>query len=131
MEDFVHLVRQAQSGSSEAFTLLVTRFQNMAYGYANAILSDFDLAQEAAQEAFIEAYQALPALREPLAFPAWLKRIVYKYCDRLTRRKFHTAVPLESIQETACRQPGPPEIIERKELNSQVAQAIQSIHWQR
>lgn len=95
MEDFVHLVHDAQTGSPEAFGLLVARFQNMAYAYAYAVLSDTDLAQDVVQEAFVEAYQALPALREPFAFPAWLKRIIYKHCDRITRRKQHPTIPLE------------------------------------
>lgn len=45
MEDFVHLVHDAQTGSPEAFGLLVARFQNMAYAYAYAVLSDTNLAQ--------------------------------------------------------------------------------------
>jgi len=53
----------------------------MAYGYAYAILSDFHLAEDAVQEVFIEAYYCLPGLHEPLAFAAWLKRIVFKHCD--------------------------------------------------
>ena len=127
MEDFVHLVHDAQTGSPEAFGLLVARFQNMVYAYAYAILSDFDLAQDVAQEAFVEAYQVLPALREPFAFPAWLKRIVYKHCDRITRRKQHPTIPLEYIEEIALPQPGPPELIERSEMRSQMNKAIHAI----
>jgi RNA polymerase sigma factor (sigma-70 family) len=127
MEDFVHLVHDAQTGSPEAFGLLVARFQNMAYAYAYAILSDFDLAQDVAQEAFVEVYQVLPALREPFAFPVWLKRIVYKHCDRITRRKQHPTIPLEYIEEIALPQPGPPELIERSEIRSQMNKAIHAI----
>jgi RNA polymerase sigma factor (sigma-70 family) len=127
MEDFVHLVHDSQTGSPEAFGLLVARFQNMAYGYAYAILGDFDLAQDVAQEAFVEAYQILPALREPFAFPAWLKRIVYKHCDRIKRRKQHPTIPLEYIEEVAIPQPGPAELIERSEMRSQMNKAIHAI----
>ncbi len=127
MENIEHLVQQAQTGDPEAFTMLVTGFQNMAYGYAFSILGDFDLAQDAAQEAFIEAYQSLPALREPLAFSAWLKRIIYKQCDRLWRRKRHEIVPLETIMETDSHLPGLQEIVERNEFSSQVQKAIYTI----
>jgi len=127
MEDFIHLVHSAQSGSLEAFTMLVTRFQNMAYGYAYAILGDFDLAQDAAQEAFIDAYQVFTDLREPVAFPAWLKRIIFKYCDRLSRQKRHETFPLDTIIDSACPEPGPQEMIERSELSIQVQKAIQAI----
>jgi RNA polymerase sigma factor (sigma-70 family) len=127
MEDFVHLVHDAQTGSPEAFGLLVARFQNMVYAYAYAVLSDFDLAQDAAQEAFVEAYQVLPALREPFAFPTWLKRIVYKHCDRIMRRKQHQTIPLEFIENLALPQPSPLDLIERSELSSQMNKAILAI----
>lgn len=127
MEDFVHLVHAAQTGSPEAFGLLVARFQNMAYAYAYAILGDFDLAQDVAQEAFVDAYQVLPALREPFAFPAWLKRIVYKHCDRIKRRKQHPTIPLEYIEQFVLPQPGPAELIERSEIRSQMNKAIHAI----
>jgi RNA polymerase sigma factor (sigma-70 family) len=127
MDDFIHLVQLARLGSQEAFTALVNRFQNMAYGYAFAILGDFDLAEDAAQEAFIEAYLSLPALREPLAFPAWLKRIVYKHCDRLTRRKQHRTIALDSIAALPARQPSLHEAAEQRELRRLVYKTIQSI----
>lgn len=127
MEDFVHLVHDAQTGSAEAFGLLVSRFQNMAYAYAYAILCDFDLAQDVAQEAFVEAYQVLPALREPYAFPAWLKRIVYKHCDRIRRRRQHPTIPLEYIEEVALPQPSLAELVERSEMSRQMNKAIHAI----
>ena len=127
MEDFVHLVYSAQTGSPEAFALLVARFQNLAYAYAYAVLGDFDLAQDAAQEAFIEVYQALPDLHAPFAFPAWLKRIVFKHCDRITRRKQLATIPLETVEEIFFPQPGPPELIERSEIRSQVDKALHDL----
>ncbi|NIR02616.1 MAG: RNA polymerase subunit sigma-24, partial [Gemmatimonadales bacterium] len=62
-------------------------FQDMAVGYAYSILGDFHLAEDAAQEAFVQAYLDLRKLRVPQAFPSWLRRIVFKQCDRFTRRK--------------------------------------------
>ncbi|RPI86845.1 MAG: sigma-70 family RNA polymerase sigma factor [Chloroflexi bacterium] len=127
MEDLAHLVHNAQTGSPEAFALLVARFQNMAYAYAYAILSDFNLAQDVVQEAFVEAYQVLPSLREPFAFPAWLKRIIYKHCDRITRRKQHQTIPLEYVEDIVSSQPGPHELIERNEMSNQVNKALHSL----
>jgi DNA-directed RNA polymerase specialized sigma24 family protein len=71
----------------------------MAYGYAYSILSDFHLAEEATQEAFIEAYQHLRSLRSPDAFPGWLRRIVFKQCDRITRGKKVLTVPLDAAAQ--------------------------------
>ena len=80
------LVSSARAGDQLAFGELVRRHQNRAVAYATAILRDRHLAEDAAQEAFVEAYRELASLREPAAFGAWLRRIVFKHCDRLTRR---------------------------------------------
>lgn len=48
----------AQNGDKEAFSEVVKRCQDMAYGIAYAMLRDTGLAQDAALEAFIAAYFA-------------------------------------------------------------------------
>jgi RNA polymerase sigma factor (sigma-70 family) len=99
----------------------------MAYGCSYSILGDFVLAQDAAQEAFIEAYRDLPKLRQPAAFPGWFRRIVFKHCDRLTRGKHFLAVPLEAAAEIASDAPGPDEIIEEREMKNGVLEAIRAL----
>jgi RNA polymerase sigma factor (sigma-70 family) len=72
----------------------------MAVGYGYSILHDFQLAEDAAQEAFFEAYRTLTKLREPAAFAGWFRRIVFKQCDRITRRRVIATVSLEPSAET-------------------------------
>ncbi len=95
MEVLQSLVIAAQNGDLDAFGLIVQRFQGMAYTSAYAMLEDAQLAEDVAQEAFIEAYLNLPKLREPAAFPGWFRRIVFKQGDRVLRGKHLTTVPLE------------------------------------
>ena len=82
--------------------MLVRRFQDMAVGYGYSILHDFQLAEDAAQEAFFEAYRTLSQLREPAAFAGWFRRIVFKQCDRITRRRVVATVPLDTSQDPAA-----------------------------
>ena len=59
IESLVELIQAPDTNLTqkhEAFGQLVNRFQDMAYGCAYAILEDTHLAQDAAQEAFVEAY---------------------------------------------------------------------------
>jgi RNA polymerase sigma factor (sigma-70 family) len=93
------IVAKARDGDAEAFAVLVRRFQDMAVGYGYSILHDFQLAEDAAQEAFFEAYRTLSKLREPAAFAGWFRRIVFKHCDRITRRRVVTTVPLDPSAE--------------------------------
>lgn len=95
METLGSIIHRVQMGNQAAYAEVVRRFQDMAIGYARAMLGDADLAEDAAQEAFIEAYVELGQLREPVAFPGWFRRIVYKRCDRLLRQRHPPVVPLD------------------------------------
>jgi RNA polymerase sigma factor (sigma-70 family) len=127
VQDWGAEVAAAQQGDLTAFTAVVRRFEDMAVGYAYSLLGDRDAAQDAAQEAFIEAYLCLKGLRQPYAFPAWLRRIVLKQCDRVTRKATVATVPLESAAELPAREPGPAETLEREEVRRTVLSAVRSL----
>ena len=127
MDDFVPLVEQAQTGDEQAYGELVQRFRDMAYGYAYAILKNFQLAEDAAQEAFVDAYRNLPKLAVPRAFPVWLKRIIYKHCDRITRGKRPVLTPLDRAYSVSSSTAGPEEMAERHDLQAQVLEAISAL----
>ena len=127
VDDLTALVTRAQADNDRAYEELVRRFQDMAYGYAYAILNDFHLAEDAAQEAFIEAYRCLAELEHPQAFPAWFKRIVFKHCDRLTRGKRVPTMALDVAEEVAAHTPGPDEMVEQRDLQAQVLSAIRTL----
>ena len=127
MEKLTSLVARTQAGDLDAYGEIVRRFQDMAYGYAYSILGDFHLAEDAAQEAFIEVYLCLGNLREPAAFPGWFRRIVFKQCDRMTRRKEIPAVPLEAAASTASPDRQPLQAAEDREMRDKVLAAIRSL----
>jgi RNA polymerase sigma factor (sigma-70 family) len=127
VEEIETLVLRAQAGDSEAFAQIVERFQDMAYGYAYAFLNDFPQAEDAAQEAFIQAYRSFADLREPRAFPAWFKRILFKYCDRVTRGNQPNLSSLEAEGELVSSLPGPAEAAEQNELTQSIDAAIQGL----
>ena len=127
MEELTSLVTRARAGDLDAYGEIVRRFQDMGYGYAYSILNDFHLAEDVAQEAFIEAYRCLGNLREPAAFPGWFRRIVLKHCDRLTRGKRVTTVPLAAAAGTASDGRQPSQAAEDREMRQAVLQAIRSL----
>jgi RNA polymerase sigma factor (sigma-70 family) len=127
MDDLTTLVLSAQRGDLDAFGRVVERFQKMAYAVAYATVGDAHLAEDAAQEAFIEAYLSLPKLREPAAFPGWFRRIVFKRGDRLIRGKRLATVPIEAAGEVVAREPGPALLAEARELRGLVQAAIDEL----
>ena len=93
---YIAVVERAQSGDLAAFAELVVAFQDLAVGTAFGWLREIELARDATQEAFLDAHLHLRELREPAAFPAWLRTLVVKHCDRVTRRPRAALTPLES-----------------------------------
>ena len=77
-------VTRAQGGDREAFEMLVERHAAETYRLAAAIVGEAD-ARDATQEVFIVAWQQLPRLREPGAFPSWLRRICVNRCRNWLR----------------------------------------------
>ncbi len=105
MEKLAPLVMRARQGESRAYEELVRRFQDMAVGYAYAMLGDWQEAEDTAQDAFISAYCSLIKLREAAAFPGWFRRIVYTQAQRRLRAKEPVWVSLEQVGELAVAGP--------------------------
>jgi RNA polymerase sigma factor (sigma-70 family) len=123
-ERLTSLVRAAQAGDEGSFADLVRAYQDIAVAYATSILRDYHLAEDAAQEAFAEAYRELPALRNPDAFAGWFRTIVFKHCDRMTRRKQHTVTGLDAALEIASPDPSPEERLARRDERAAIRAAI-------
>ena len=120
-------VERAQRGEREAYRDLVMRFQDMAVGYAFSLLKDFHLAEDAAQEALVAVFFELKSLRSPSAFVPWLRTVVRKHCDRISRRR-HINVPFEEQNELwVSDAPSPLDAIEQEEMSDLVGQAIASL----
>jgi RNA polymerase sigma factor (sigma-70 family) len=117
------------AGRQEAFGALVERYQDAAYGYAYALLGDRQLAQDAAQEAFLSAYHNLGALRVPGAFPGWLRRIVRTHCLRLRRARPPDCLPLEAVPapQHPAGGPDPAAGAEAAELRAAVGAAVATL----
>lgn len=124
---FAALVAAAQAGDLNAFGQVAERFQRMAYAVAYSMLGDAHLAEDVAQEAFIEAYICLPKLREPAAFPGWFRRIVHKRADRLVRVPQPALVGLGDVGELASSAFDPSAVAETRELQRRVRRAIDDL----
>ena len=133
MESVESLVKTVKTGERPpgqklaAFGEIVRRFQDMAYGCAYAILGDFHLAEDAAQEAFIAAYRGLHDLREPKAFGGWLRRIVLTQCSRMTRGRTIRTAPLDAAASVASDEPQPPEALEKRDMRDKVLAAVRAL----
>jgi len=134
------LVERCRQGRSmEAFEELVGRYQDRVYAIARRLLRSAEDAEDAAQEAFVRAYQALGTFRGKSSFYTWLYRILVNCCSSHVRRAVRTR-EIEGVSldaplggddedtarsfEPAARDGDPGEAADRREAHRRVREAI-------
>ena len=80
------LVARALRGDKDAFNEIFDRYSGLMLRTAYGIVKDRDSAEDAVQNALIQAWQHLPSLRETGALRPWLLRIVVNQCISFKRR---------------------------------------------
>ena len=69
------VVERVQRGDTQAFGLLVTKYQRKLARLLSRLIRNPAEVEDVAQEAFLKAYRALPHFRGESAFYTWLYRI--------------------------------------------------------
>jgi RNA polymerase sigma-70 factor (ECF subfamily) len=93
------LVERARTGDAAAFRRLVERHQDRAYAVALRITRSPAEAAEAAQEALLRSWLALPGFRGDAAFGTWLHRVVARCAlDRAVALEARRAREVEAEQ---------------------------------
>jgi RNA polymerase sigma-70 factor, ECF subfamily len=80
------LVQRARAGDADAREELVRRYLPDVYRTTVRVLGDPDLAQDAAQDAFVNAMGGLPRFRGDASFRTWLLRIAINAARSVGRR---------------------------------------------
>lgn len=135
MNDQEHnLIQAARNGDQAAFGELVQQYQKRVFALAVRMCPTPELAEEAAQEAFLAAWQGLPFFRGDSAFATWLYRLTSNACVDLLRREGRhrsAAGPSLNDEESDLHlpddAPGPQEQAERRELREQIETALQAL----
>jgi RNA polymerase sigma-70 factor (ECF subfamily) len=80
------VVIRAREGDHDAFARLAASSIGRLNAIARLILHDYAAAEDAVQEALVDAWRDLRSLREPDRFDAWLTRILVRACQDARRR---------------------------------------------
>jgi RNA polymerase sigma-70 factor (ECF subfamily) len=95
------VVAAVLAGDREAFRVLVERYHRPVLASARQILGDSELAQDAAQETFIEAFRALANLKDAQKFRAWLYGILRHRCLKVRDAAGPPMLPFDETCEAA------------------------------
>jgi RNA polymerase sigma-70 factor (ECF subfamily) len=98
------LVSRAQSGRLDAFEELVRRHRLATYRVALRVLGDESDAEDATQDAFVQAWRSLGGFRADAAFSTWMYRIVTNRCLNMLRARRRTE-PLPDDREAPASRP--------------------------
>jgi len=92
MDDIAPLLARAARGEQAAFRELYRRCRPLVVRVANGFaLLDPDEVEDVVQESFVRAFKALPRLKMPAAFEAWLLSIARNRALTLTAKKSSAA----------------------------------------
>ena len=128
------LLEKARQGDQEAFGELVRLYEKKVYALTLRMCKNPDDAAEAAQEAFLAAWQGLKFFRGEASFSTWLYRLASNACvDLLRKEQRHKAAAGPSLNdadtyiEVADDAATPQELAERSELREQIEEGLQSL----
>jgi RNA polymerase sigma-70 factor, ECF subfamily len=80
------LVKRVLAGEVARFDELVRRYERSLFRFALSRLGNRDLADEAVQESFINAFRYLASYNEAYGFRTWLWRVLINQCNRCSER---------------------------------------------
>src|SRR5678816_1304628 len=102
--DDADAIKRCQQGDREVFFFFFERYQKRAVAHAMAILFNRDDAEDAVQEAFIDAFKAIGTFDTSRTFYSWFYVLLRNRCYKLTGRRR----PTESLDEASllASQPG-------------------------
>jgi RNA polymerase sigma-70 factor, ECF subfamily len=95
------LVDAVLSGDREIYRLLVERESRSVIGVCLKVLGDPDEAQDAAQDAFVQAFRSLAGYRGDGTFGAWVGRIARRIAvARATTASQHVTTDIDAAADT-------------------------------
>jgi len=125
------IVELVLSGDTNAFGILVDRYSSAVYNLCLSACGRSADAEDAAQEAFIDAFIYLSSLTEPGKFKSWLFTIARRksYKQVYLRRDDHDIAELDEILPSDSS--APLEIIIANEKSERVAEAMKKLSGKR
>jgi RNA polymerase sigma-70 factor, ECF subfamily len=129
-EDREGTLTRAQAGDRSAFAEIIKHHQAMVFSIAYHFLNDPSVAEEVAQEIFLDLYRNLESLESPEHVSFWLRRVASHRCiDHARRRRNRPTLALDAIAEPSIEpRRGDPLLSEKlRKLTATLPEAARSV----
>ena len=120
-------IAEAKTGDKDAFGKLVEKYQRPVYSVCYRMLGTPTAAEDAAQEAFIRAYQALDRYDPNRSFATWLLSIASNYSIDQLRKKKVTILSMDNEKYGWMAPPDPGPSPEKSALDKEKGALVQII----
>jgi RNA polymerase sigma-70 factor (ECF subfamily) len=122
----------AQKGDDDAFASLVNQYQTPVYNLCYRMLGNPQEAEDAAQESFWRAYQAIRRYDRSRPFATWLLSIAAHYCIDQQRKRRLPTMEIEDWMEEVVPDnfPSPESIAGRNQQNELLRQYLNKLNPQ-
>ncbi|MDQ7774326.1 MAG: sigma-70 family RNA polymerase sigma factor [Elusimicrobiales bacterium] len=106
----LQILDSVTAGDTDAYELIVRRYQGMVYDLAYRLLGDASEAEDAAQAAFIRMYSSLGSYKREMAFRNWAYTITLNVArNKLKRRNLLSFLPFLAGKDAEDAGGGVPE----------------------
>ncbi len=95
----IAIVRRALGGDLDAFERLIAMHRGAVVAHAYALVGDYHVAEDIAQEVFVKVYESLGDIKDPAKFKGWLSVIVRHTCADWARSRKKKDASLEAMKE--------------------------------
>jgi RNA polymerase sigma-70 factor, ECF subfamily len=122
------IISRVLDGDTEAFGLLVDRYESDLAKYARWALGNEDEAADAVQDALVRAYRSLHRCTDPTRFQGWLFRIVSNRCKTMLARQRRRTERIDDLPaDPPLEDGGPGEDAEREERRERLRRALEEL----
>ena len=121
--DDLDLIDRFKNGDTSAFGEIVLRYQDKVYNLCRHMLGNAADADDAGQDVFLKAYQALPKFQPDASLYTWLYRIATNTCIDYKRRPLFESLFGDSgegerlVHDLATDAPSPEKLYQAKEID--------------
>jgi len=80
------VIEKIKNGDSNAFNMLVLKYQKQVFNFINRMINNFDDALDLTQDTFFKAYKNINSFKFNSKFSTWLYKISYNHSINFIKR---------------------------------------------